>query len=64
RDLVQRHGGRTGVEPRGRDQRGSRFFVELPRTAGVTPDRAERPAEDATPPVLQSVGAGEGEGEA
>jgi signal transduction histidine kinase len=59
RDLVQRHGGRTGVEPRrGRDQQGSRFFVELPRAAAVEPDRAERPAESEAPD-LEPVGASE-----
>ncbi len=58
RDLVSRHGGRAGVERRGRDQQGSRFFVELPRTADIGPARADRPAESAVP-ELESVGAPE-----
>lgn len=59
RDLVQRHGGRTGVEPRrARDAQGSRFFVELPRSAAVDPERAERPSENAVPD-LEPVGASE-----
>jgi signal transduction histidine kinase len=61
RDLVQRHGGRTGVEPRpGREQRGSRFFVELPRSAALAPERAERPTENAVPD-FETVGAREGD---
>jgi len=56
RDLVERHGGRTGVESRrGGDQHGSRFFVELPHS-GVEPDRAERVA-DAERPDLATAGA-------
>ncbi|MBW8769729.1 MAG: ATP-binding protein, partial [Gemmatimonadetes bacterium] len=35
RDLVERHGGRAGVAHRGRDLRGSLFFVELPRSTRV-----------------------------
>jgi len=58
RDLVQRHGGRTGVERRGRDEQGSRFFVELPRAAAPEPERADRPAESAAPD-LETVGASE-----
>jgi signal transduction histidine kinase len=59
RDLVERHGGRTGVEPRtDREQRGSRFFVELPRSATLAPERAERPTESAVPD-LETVGASE-----
>ena len=59
RDLVQRHGGRAGVEPRqGREPGGSRFFVELPRSTAVEPERAERPAES-TAPELEPVGASE-----
>jgi len=58
RDLVDRHGGRAGVERRGRDQHGSRFFVELPRTADVEPARADRPAEGVVP-ELETVGASE-----
>ncbi len=38
RDLVQRHGGRTGVERQGREQRGSHFFVELPRSPNAEAD--------------------------
>ena len=55
RDLVERHGGRAGVEPRrGRDQHGSRFFVELPRATGVEPDRAEHLADADTPDLATS----------
>jgi len=38
RDLVQRHGGRAGVERQSREQRGSRFFVELPHSPNVETD--------------------------
>jgi signal transduction histidine kinase len=59
RDLVERHGGRTGVEPRqARGQCGSRFFVELPRSTAVEPERTERPAEFVAP-ELEPVGASE-----
>jgi signal transduction histidine kinase len=55
RDLVERHGGRTGVTRRGRDQRGSLFFVELPRTPKV--DTAAAPTLSPASTVLESIGA-------
>jgi len=57
RDLVQRHGGRTGVERRGRGQPGSRFFVELPRSQTI--DAPMSPAPSATHAALESIGATE-----
>jgi signal transduction histidine kinase len=59
RDLVQRHGGRTGVERQSREQRGARFFGELPRSpaaeADVQPESA--PAHEALEPMTSEHGA-------
>jgi len=59
RDLVQRHGGRTGVERRGRGQNGSRFFVELPRSSNG--DAGGLPAAAPAQATLESIGATEGD---
>jgi signal transduction histidine kinase len=55
RDLVQRHGGRTGVERRSRGEPGSRFFVELPRSPTVAADAPPLPS--SAHEALESIGA-------
>jgi len=57
RDLVERHGGRTGVERRRRDLRGSLFFVELPRSQKV--DAGGAASRSPAPAALESIGAPE-----
>jgi signal transduction histidine kinase len=55
RDLVQRHGGRTGVERRVRGEPGSRFFIELPRSPIM--DAAAPPLPSSAHEALESIGA-------
>jgi signal transduction histidine kinase len=59
RDLVERHGGRAGVERRRRDLPGSLFFVELPRSAKV--DAGGVASHSPAPEALESIGAPEGD---
>jgi signal transduction histidine kinase len=57
RDLVTRHGGRTGVESRRPPGCGSLFYVELPRAADS--DARSADAERVDEPARERVGAGE-----